>query len=286
MNSRFTITGFADEIDPRLDAQLALLQTLGICHIEMRSVNGRQFVDHTLAEAAAVKQQLDAACVRLSSIGSPIGKIFITEDFEPHYDLFRHTVQLAKQMETPNIRIFSFLVPEGEDAEQYTDEVLRRTQRMVEYAAQENVVLLHENEKDIYGDIAPRCKLLLERFYGPHYKAVFDFANFVQCGQDTMEAYDMLRPYISYVHVKDAKFLTAEVTPAGEGDGQVEPILRRLVADGYHGFLSLEPHLIDFDGFAALEQSEAAAKQELTGAQAFCKAYDALQAILTRIAQV
>ncbi|MDO4283988.1 MAG: sugar phosphate isomerase/epimerase family protein [Eubacteriales bacterium] len=249
------VSGFADEISPALDRQIAILQSLGMEWIEFRSAEGKNVADYTAEEAKALWERLEEAGIRLSAVGSPIGKIEITEDFEPHFEKFRHVAELAKIWETPRIRLFSFFIPRGERPEKYRDEVLRRTGRMVEYAARCGLVLLHENEKDIYGDNAARCLDLMREFHGDAYGCTFDFANFVQCGQGTMEAYEMLSPYIDYIHIKDAVAGTGQVVPAGQGDGNVRRILRELDQKGYDGFLSLEPHLTDFDGLAGLEKN-------------------------------
>ena len=172
-----------------------------------------------------------------------------------------------------------FFLPEGEKPEKFRDEVFRRMDRMVELAAKENLILLHENEKEIYGDIASRCLDLMENFGGANLKATFDFANFVQCGQNTLEAYDMLKDHIAYVHVKDALFDGGCVVPAGQGDGNLKAILARLDGEGYEGFLSLEPHLADFAGLSGLEKNAAVRGRTDTEA-AFVTAYEALQALL------
>ena len=154
---------------------------------------------------------------------------------------------------------------------------------MVEYAAREGLLLLHENEKAIYGDMACRCRKLMDTFYGPHYQCVFDFANFVQCGQDTLEAYELLKPFISYVHIKDALKTDGSVVPAGMGDGHVAKILEMLDQAGYQGYLSLEPHLADFKGFADLEKDGNIDQgRRLTGEEAYTLAYRSLMKVLGR----
>lgn len=302
MWDKITISGFADEIDESLEKQIAALEKLGICHVEMRGVNGRGLVEYPVCEAREIKKRLDAAGIALSSLGSPVGKIAITEAFEPHMELFRHTVELAHVMGTENIRVFSFYMVEGEPWERHREKVMEQMGRFAEYARAEDVVLLHENEKGIYGDTAPRCLELMENFYGSHFKAVFDFANFVQCGQDTLEAYEMLKPYIAYIHVKDALAGDGSVVPAGTGDGHVEQILKMLKAGGYGGYLSLEPHLGDFAGFAELEQGTGNSQQsirehpgaallraagrdprEMNGEERFTLALRALEQILDRL---
>lgn len=249
MWNEVVLSGFADEIDPALTKQMEVIKKLGMSHIEMRGVNGKGLVEYSVAEAREIKKQLDDNGIRLSSLGSPIGKIKITDDFEPHFELYKHTVELAHLMETPYIRMFSFFMPEGQDPARYRNQVMEQLGRFADYAKQNGVCLLHENEKDIYGDIAPRCLEIMQLYYGDQFQAVFDFANFVQCKQDTLEAYELLKPYIRYVHIKDAVWATGDVVPAGMGDGHVAEILKKLKDSGYQGYLSLEPHLSDFAGF-------------------------------------
>lgn len=273
------VSCFADEIDVSVDKQIALLQELGIGWIEFRSGDGKGVADYTEKEAEMLMSRLSANGIRISAVGSPIGKIDITQDFEPHFETYRHIVELAGILDTSFIRMFSFFMPEGEEPDKFRDEVMRRMDLMVEYAAGRNVVLLHENEKGIYGDSADRCLDLMKLFYGDHFRCTFDFANFVQCGQDTMEAYEMLRPYISYIHVKDALRENGDVVPAGTGDGNVAEILNRLNEEGYAGFLSLEPHLADFAGLKSLEK-EVKERGRTDGEEAFCTAYRALEKLL------
>lgn len=272
------LTGFADEIDYRLDEQIRVLRELGMTWVEMRGVDGKGLVNHSINEAQEIKKKLDANGIALSAIGSPIGKIKITDDFAPHFELFKHTAALAHVMGTPNIRMFSFYMP-GEITREMHDEVLERMDRFVEYASANGVVLLHENEKGIYGEKAGECLELMERFYGEHFKAVFDFANFIQAHQDTPEAYRMLKPYIAYVHIKDAMWTDGSVVPAGYGDGHVREILKALYEEGFQGFLSLEPHLSDFRGFAQLEENGRLDKR-MTGEEAFRLAHKSLMHIL------
>lgn len=276
------LSGFADEIDMDLSKQIAVLKKLGIAYVEMRGVNGKGLVEYTLEEVKELKKQLFDAGIRLSSVGSPIGKIKITDDFLPHMELYKHTVEIAHEMEAPYIRMFSFFMPQGEDYAPYRGKVLSQVGQFVDYARASQITLLHENEKDIYGDVADRCLELMKEFYGENFKAVFDFANFVQCGQDTLSAYEMLKPYIAYIHVKDALHQDASVVPAGHGDGNVKEILKLQKGSGYEGFLSLEPHLADFAGFRTLEQN-GGEKKKLSGEEAFTMAYDALMKILDTI---
>ncbi len=284
MLTKCTLSGFADEIDTDIQKQIKLLKELGQQYIELRSANGKNIADYTKEEAVALKKVLDEADIKISAIGSPIGKIGINDDFAPHFEKYKQVVELAKIFDTPYIRMFSFYIPEGEEAEQYQQEVMKRMKQMVDYAEKENVILLHENEKGIYGDTGKHCLDLMKEFYGPHFQCTFDFANFVQCKEDTLQCYNLLKPYIAYIHVKDALMEDGSVVPAGQGDGNVKEIFGKLEGEGYQGFLSLEPHLSDFVGLKALEKNTSLQGQHKMDASrgeiAYKEAFKALQTIL------
>lgn len=276
---RSQISCFADEIAVSLDRQIAVLQDLDIRWIELRSSDGISVADFTPEYARQVKEKLDKAGIRVSAIGSPLGKIGIDEDFVSHMKTFDKITHLANVFETPYIRIFSFYLPEGRKPESCREQVMRRIEQMVKEATRCRVILLHENEKQIYGDNAARCQDLMNHFAGENFRCTFDFANFIECDQDTMEAYSLLKPYIEYVHIKDALHETKEIVPAGKGDGQLSAILPLLEESGYTGFFSLEPHLANFSGLSKLEQN-AALRAENDTEKAFRPAYHSFMELL------
>ncbi|MDQ0201451.1 sugar phosphate isomerase/epimerase family protein [Neobacillus ginsengisoli] len=238
------LTGFADEISPELDVQIEVLQSEKMKNVEFRGVWGKNVLKLTDEELERVKKEFDQNSISVSSIGSPIGKIKITDDFEQHLKDFDRALEIAKFFHSPYIRVFSFFIPEGEDPGIYRDEVLYRMKTLTERVEGTEIVLLHENEKDIYGDTTERCLEILEHVNSKNLRCAFDPANFVQCGvKPYTEAYSKLLPFIEYLHIKDARFEDGKVVPVGEGDGEVREILSALKINGYDGFMSLEPHL-------------------------------------------
>ncbi|HHY81249.1 MAG TPA: sugar phosphate isomerase/epimerase [Clostridiales bacterium] len=281
MSSKFYLSAFADEIDPSLDVQMDVLDHFGIKHIEMRGVNGKNLTEYSLDEVRDIKRQLVKRGFRLSAIGSPIGKIGIIDNFEPHLAKFKHTLKIAEIMEVKYIRMFSFYIPKGEAPEKYREEVLDRWNAFIRAAEGTGVTLLHENEKDIYGDTPERCLDLLKSLNSTQVRLTFDPANFVQCDVETYpKAYEMLKDYIEYMHIKDALYANHQVVPAGLGDGRVKDILDALKKSGFVGFLSLEPHLGNFVGFSDLEKNAADADLPDGGPRLFGVAYNALKALL------
>lgn len=259
-----TLSAFADEISANLSEQLDVLESEGIKHIEFRSVWNKNVLDLSDSELQQVRETLTTREFRVSAIGSPIGKISITDDFGAHLGRFERALYVANYFETPYIRIFSFFIPDGRQAHEYRDEVLHRLKELTRRATSQGVVLLHENEKGIYGDLPERCLDVMKSCSSDMLRCAFDPANFVQCGvKPCREAFPLLEPYTDYIHIKDALFDGKRVVPVGQGDGEVKEMLMSMFSKGYDGFLSIEPHLAQastFKGFSGPDLFRVAAR--------------------------
>lgn len=246
-NPTWQLSGFGDEIDPDPAIQLAVLQALGAAHIEVRSAWSTNIVDLSDEQLGALETMLRSSGMGVSAIASPIGKVPVALDPEHEVNRLRRVVAAAHRLGTRYIRIFSFYASEGQSPEQARDGVLSRLSLLAAEAAAAGVVLLHENEKGIYGDVPARVLDLVESVNSPALRLAWDAANFVQVGvaRPHDDAYALLRPHIEYLQVKDARLDDGSVVPAGEGDGQLAATIGALAADGYQGFVSLEPHLAE-----------------------------------------
>lgn len=246
--SNLKLCAFADETSAEIDHQIEALKRNSIPYLEIRNVDSINIAKITLEKAKEVKAKLDANGLSVWSLGSPYGKIKITDDFAPHLDEFKYGLELSRELGAKCIRLFSFY--EGDDSTR--DIVMERLSAFIDAAKGSGIILCHENEKGIYGDIATRCLDIHKTL--PELKCVFDPANFVQSGQDTKEAWELLENYVYYMHIKDAT-LDGKVVPAGVGAGNLPFLVSEYSKQG-GGVMTLEPHLKIFDGLAALEESE------------------------------
>jgi sugar phosphate isomerase/epimerase len=240
----WTLSGFADEISPDLTEQCEVASGLGLKYIEVRSAWDVNILDLSPDQLKTMKKTLSTYGLKVSSIGSPIGKIFIDEDFGPHLERMRHAAEVAHELDAPYIRIFSFFLRPGADPAGHRAEVIDRMRALVRVAEEADLILLHENEKEIYGDVPARCLDLIRSVGSPYLRLAWDPANFVQVGvRPYSDGYAKLRPHLEYVQIKDALAADGTVVPAGRGDGEVAETIRALRHDGFDGFFSLEPHL-------------------------------------------
>ncbi|MCM1154797.1 MAG: sugar phosphate isomerase/epimerase [Roseburia sp.] len=247
---RKQLAAFADEAADTLKGQITALKENNIPCLEIRNVNGKSIADLSVPETKEIKKQLDAENITVWSIGSPYGKISIYDDFAPHLDAYKHGLELAEILDTRHLRLFSFYIPDPALPETgLHDLVMERLSQFIEAARGYNITLCHENEKGIYGSSIVHCLEIHQNF--PEIKAVFDPANFIQCGQDTMTAWKSLSPFVEYMHIKDAR-PDGFVVPAGEGCGNISALLQE-----YRGaVLTVEPHLAVFSGLSGLEKEK------------------------------
>lgn len=245
------IFAFADEAGGHVDHQIKALLRNGLNGIEIRNTEFGNVSDLSVEQAKDIKKRLDDNGLCVWSLGSPIGKIdIVRDDFKAHLDKLKRTLDLAGEFECENIRMFSFYIPRGENPADFKNEVIYRLSLMAELAQPYNVCLCHENEKGIYGENPERCLEIFNEV--PLLGGIFDPANYIQSGVDTLAAWELLKNHTKYMHIKDA-MADGRVVPAGCGNGHVGEIVSDFISLGGTSF-TIEPHLTVFKGLAELER--------------------------------
>ena len=241
------LSAFADEVTEDFLAQVEYLAGEKVGHIEPRFINKKNIMDLTKGELDEARTMIRDHGLKVSAIGSPIGKVKLDEPFEPHLDKFKHAVDLALFFETPYIRMFSYYAPGGKDINDYREQVMERMAAKVEVVADADVTMVHENEAHIYGHTAENCVDLVETIDSPKLRLVYDPANFVwgeKMTNNVEVCWPVMKPYVVHIHIKDWKLGAADVgSIPGEGDGQIRELLAELAAINYDGCMTMEPHL-------------------------------------------
>ncbi len=264
MTAQFTLSAFGDEIADDVDEKLRVLHELDIGYLELRSAWGTNVLELTDEQVARLIERCEAHSIRVSCIGSPIGKSPIDGPIERVVDDFERITDIAKMVGTDRVRVFSFY-PESDGLQaERVDESISRLSVMSEIAAESGTVLLLENEGGLVGDTPDRCRALVEGVDSPHLRYVWDTGNYPQMGfaRSVDIGWPLLAEYTECVQVKDCRIADGTITVAGEGDGQVRELLHNLRDAGYIGFLALEPHLLvagQRGGFSGAEGMEMAA---------------------------
>jgi sugar phosphate isomerase/epimerase len=241
------ISAFADEVVDDFRGQVEFLAKEKVGFIEPRFVNKKNLMDLSQKELAEVRKLIRDHGLKVSAIGSPIGKVRLDQPFKPHLDKFKHAVELAQYLQTPFIRMFSYYAPEGKNIDDYRSQVMDRMVAKVEALAGTDVIMVHENEAHIYGHSAANCVDLAKELDSPKLRLAYDPANFVwgeKITNNVEACWPLMKPYVVHIHIKDWKLGAQDVgSLPGQGDGQIKELLAELAAMKYQGCVTMEPHL-------------------------------------------
>jgi sugar phosphate isomerase/epimerase len=270
------LSAFADEVTEDFRGQVEFLVKEKVGCIEPRFINRKNIMDLNEAELAEARKRIQDNGLKVSAIGSPIGKVRLDQPFEPHLDKFKHAVELAQYFGTPFIRMFSYYAPEGKSIDDYRNEVMDRMAAKVEALAGTDVIMVHENEAHIYGHSAENCVDLVKTIDSPKLRLAYDPANFVwgeKITNNVKVCWPVMQPYVVHIHIKDWKLGARNIgSMPGEGDGQIKELLAELAAMKYDGCLTMEPHLQAGGQFGGS-----------TGPESFSKAIAAVRSLANEV---
>jgi sugar phosphate isomerase/epimerase len=248
----FKFTGFPDEAEKSLADQIATLKEVGWSAIELRLIDGGNVCDQTDDEWRQTREALQSENIEVVGFGGQIGNWArpITTDFQVDLDEIRRVAPRMQETGTKFLRIMSY--PNDEKSplsqEAWKAEVFRRLKELTAIAEGEGIILAHENCNG-YGATAEGYLEMVEAVGSPALQLIMDTGNNSLHDNDvevTWDYYDTCRAEVTHVHVKCAK-------PGEDGGVHVachvdeDPVQRRIFADleanGYDGWLSIEPHI-------------------------------------------
>ena len=277
--AEFIFSAFADEAGTTLEEQITALTENGIKYIEPRKIDQFGVLELSEEQLIEIEKKLSKAGIKVNSLGSPIGKYGIKDDFAPHFELFKKALKACELLKTDKMRMFSFFVEQGE-LEEYRDEVIKRMTAMTEEAEKHGIKLCHENESNIYGQMPREVDILLDNV--PNLYGIFDPANYRMNDADVYHGIEATLKNFSYMHIKDAVYSTQTILPAGEGEGKIGEIID-IINERHDGlvYLTLEPHLHIFDAYKDIDEHELKGKYKFnSNREAFDFAVKALENLL------
>lgn len=261
---------FADEIGSDINIQIETMKKYDIKYVAFRSVWDKFILQLTDEDVKQAKKAFKDNGIEVSSIGSHIGKVTLDYDFETHLKELERVIEVAKRMETPNIRMFSFFMAR-EDFRKNEEAVIERVCKMVRLAEKNDVILLHENETEVFGDNVENCLKIYKAANSRNIKHCFDPCNIVNAGDNVWDSFKKVEAYIEDFHVKDFSKERKTTTIAGEGDGEIPRLLDAL-KEKESLYLTIEPHLIMGNN-----------RKGYTGPEMFGKDYCAIVDILNSV---
>ena len=242
-------SGISDESGRSIDKQIEAHQELGWTHLELRAIDGVNLTQLPDSQFDEVYGKVTGAGMKVSCFASAIANWARPITCDPEVDIadLRVAIPRMHRFGTSFIRVMSYPNDPEQPVEEpeWRKESIRRIKVLAKMAEEGGVTLVHENCSGWGGLSAENSNILLGEVNSPALKVVYDTGNPVTYGQDAWTYYTQVRDSIVYVHIKDARKVDGEdhYTYCGEGDGRVRETVADLLATGYDGGFSIEPHL-------------------------------------------
>ena len=278
------LSAFTDEAGDSCEAQIEATQKNGLKRLDLRGMDGHNCTTMPLEHARGVAEKLKAAGLEVGMFGSPIGKIDIADDIRIDVRKLEHLAELAPILGCRAVRIFSYYNKKNSSHDFWQLESVSRLGLLKDRARELGMMLYHENERHIYGDLCVDVLEIARLRNKDTFRLIFDFDNYNQSGEDVWDNWTKLREVTDAIHLKDSTEKSEHV-PAGQGNGRVREILTDAMARGWNGPVIVEPHLSHSGAVAATGPSGAA--NQAFGAmephESFAVAMDAAHKLLQEV---
>ena len=102
------ISAFADEASNSLQGQIEALKRNNIGLLEIRGVDGQNIKEISFEKVKEIKKRIDDNGIKVWSIGSPVGKYKVDDNFKRQIEEFKRLCEYAQYFGAGRIRMFSF----------------------------------------------------------------------------------------------------------------------------------------------------------------------------------
>lgn len=237
----FLLSIITDEISQDPEVAFSLAKEFGFDGVELRSVWDTPVEQLPEDKMRQLADRIKECGLQVSAIASSFLKDDWGNDDRAKFD---RLVKACHILDCKKVRGFSFWA-----AEDYTD------QKFADYLStydqlleKEGLTLMLENDPAVNLNTGNA----LARFFSSHklrnIGILWDPGNDIYTCGDTVkpypDEYEAVRPFVRHVHVKDAVHKNGEPVGVALGDGWMDfpGQFKALIADGYTGWVTLEPH--------------------------------------------
>jgi hypothetical protein len=242
----FIYSAVGSLIAPRLEDQLALLTERGITALDFALPRGKSIAALTDEEAGVIRAACDTAGVHIATLLSTVGSHTLDTPIDYETKLLERVIQLAEILGTKNIRIYTFVTPEGEKPANFIVTGIQRLKPLVTIAETQQVTLLLENFPGTVGEIPSNLHSLLHAYRDAPVRYIWNPANYIRAGvaAQVQDFWLLLGRFVDVIVMRDSLLNTAEDATEcvpGDGDGQIRELLTLLAESNASARLSLAP---------------------------------------------
>jgi sugar phosphate isomerase/epimerase len=253
-------SAFTDIISRPFEGALDALAGLGLTTIDLRTKIGEHSVDTlTGADAERARAAIQARGLAVGCVAS-WGVNPMRGDYDPFDPAYRaamrartaHLAALARDLDAPHVRVYSFTRPGGEVTDAYRGENARFLSELAAICAARDRVLVIENEPPTVTATCAELGDLMRRGVPDNLKINWDIVNGWRAGEVPWAAgvFDPIAGHVAHVHVKGARAAADGAFRAmalpGADDVPHATLFRALRESGFDGIVTIDPHYGQF----------------------------------------
>ncbi len=150
-------------------------------------------------------------------------------------------IDLAQQLNCPNIRVFPNKLPNDDQRNATIDLIIKGLLELGDYAKGTQVNVLLESHGDAVQTV--ELKKMMDSAAHPQVGLVWDIVNMWSVTKESpASVYELLKKYIRHTHIKDGRMVDGQIhyTLVGKGETPIFEAVDALSKGGYKGYYSFE----------------------------------------------
>ncbi|MGE5549582.1 MAG: sugar phosphate isomerase/epimerase family protein [Bacteroidota bacterium] len=246
MYKRAVIT---DEISQDFARAVEVAREFGLEGVELRSAWDKNPHELGKEERRRIRDLAGRAGLSIPCVAGPIFKcqLYDERDYQEHLTVLERCLDVAHELGAGLVRGFTFW--DDGDFERALPWIAERLAAIGPTLRAAKVKMVLESDPATAANSHQKLSRVLAMTASDEIKALWDPGNNLYVSGATRpfpEGYELLRPYLAHIHVKDIRRQAGAAEPEacclGQGEVGYARVFPRLVADGYDGWLSLETH--------------------------------------------
>ena len=225
-----------DEVAQDPAEAIRLARRFGLRALEIRSVWEKRPHELTAADVRALRGMVRDAGLVVCAVATPVFKCALDDARQrrEHLEILRRCLDVCRELDAPLARVFTFWRPRAPGAPDLPGRALAwrdvapaiadRLGAAADIARDSGCTLAIENEPSVYGSACAHVAELIARLNHPALGALWDPGNAVYdsaAERPYPDGYEVLRPFIVHVHIKDVRrdpsTNTAQAVALGDG---------------------------------------------------------------------
>lgn len=251
MNRWCRLAILTDEVSQELDDVIRFAREFQLDGIELRSLAGKAFKDLTIPEVRTIAATCRDSGLVISGCATPVFKCDIDDAkaIAEHVDLFRRSLDAAREADCTMVRVFTFLRRGHPTKNSDLERAASHFHALFDAAKGSDICIGVENEASCLAGTGAETKEFLRHLpESPQLGVVWDPCNVLYLdgtNDPVHDDYPLIANRVRHVHLKDASRIDGKAqrcVELGTGDIDFPAQLAALNSAGYRDWITLETH--------------------------------------------